>query len=242
MSFFSMFGSKAPVVPPTPPPIFTHPNAPALLNTRTLVSLGFVGTLVLGAYLLKLALLPPHLNRSTKWRFIFCWLAFDGLCHLILEGSFLYLSTFGRTVGASSSFFAYMWQDYSRADLRWGIAEPTVVSLEILTVLGGGPLALYCAYLLAKEDARYHYWVVVLSTAELYGGFMTFCPEWLTGNKGLNGSNWVLLYVYLWFMNMIWVVIPAYLMVDSYRFIARAVKSTAASTSGAVAKKTKKSK
>ncbi|KAE8268454.1 hypothetical protein A4X09_0g3887 [Tilletia walkeri] len=232
----SLFGSgKSPLItpPPPPPPITIIPEAPALLNTRTLVSLAFVGTLVLGAYLLKLALLPPHLNRSTKWRVIFCWLAFDGFCHLILEGSFLYLSTFGRTVNASTSFFAYMWQDYSRADARWGIAEPTVVSLEILTVLGAGPLALYCAYLLSKEDGRYHYWAIVLSTAEIYGGFMTFCPEWLDQNKSLNGSNWVLLYVYLWFMNMVWVVIPFYLLYDSYGFISRAVKTTAASANGA---------
>ncbi|KAK0523019.1 asparagine-linked glycosylation protein [Tilletia horrida] len=246
MSRFNLFGSAPTPTPPPPPPVPAGASSAvaALLNTRTLVALGFVGSLVAGAFLLKQVFLPPHLNRSDKWRRIFLWLAFDGLCHLILEGSFLYLSTFGRTVSASSSFFAYLWQDYSRADIRWGHAEPTVVSLEILTVLGGGPLALYCAYLLSKEDGRYHYWAIVLSTAELYGGFMTFCPEWLTGNKGLNGSDWVLLYVYLWFMNMIWVVIPVYLLVDSYSFLARSLKSIGASGASvsAVATKTSKSK
>ncbi|KAL9935729.1 hypothetical protein V8E36_005306 [Tilletia maclaganii] len=227
MSLFSKFSKPATPVPP-PPPVAEPDSLAALLNTRTLVSLSFVVGLVAGAYVLKSVFLPPHLDRSAKWRRIFLWLAFDGLCHLILEGSFLYLSTFGRTVNASSSFFAYMWQDYAKADARWGYAEPTVVSLEILTVLGAGPLALYTAHLLAKEDGRYHYWAVVLSTAELYGGIMTFAPEWLTGNKELNGSNWVLLWVYLWFMNMIWVVIPVYLLVDSYGFIARSLKTTSA--------------
>lgn len=45
-----------------------------------------------------------------------------------------------------------------------------VVSLEILTVLGAGPMAAYIAYLLIKNDPVRHYWIVIISTAELYGG------------------------------------------------------------------------
>lgn len=91
-----------------------------------------------------------------------------------VEASWLYLSTGGRTVNKSDMWMAYLWRDYSKADQRWGWADPTVVSLEILTVLGAGPIAAYCAYLLSKNDQRYHIWVVILSTAELYGGFVSF--------------------------------------------------------------------
>lgn len=146
-----------------------------------------------------------------------------------MEGSFLYLSTFGRSVNSSRNFFAYLWQDYAKADARWGVSDPTVVALEILTVLGAGPLAGYCAYLLARNKFSYHYWVVVLSTAELYGGFMTFAPEWLSGNTNLNGSNWMLMWVYLFFMNMIWVVIPFYLLFDSFQAIRSSTKAGAVS-------------
>jgi hypothetical protein len=41
-------------------------------------------------------------------------------------------------------------------------------------------------------------------------GFMTFCPEWLTGNINLDGSNFMYLWVYLVFFNMLWVFIPFY--------------------------------
>lgn len=41
-------------------------------------------------------------------------------------------------------------------------------------------------------------------------GFMTFCPEWLTGNLNLDSSNFMYLWVYLVFFNMLWVFIPAY--------------------------------
>lgn len=106
-------------------------------------------------------------------------------------------------------------REYAAADFRWGTADPTVVSLEILTVLGAGPLCCYILKQLANDDPARHYWIVVLSTAELYGGYvscfliwigkcmlrtfswMTFCPEWLTGSPNLNTSNVLHLWVYL---------------------------------------------
>jgi len=63
-------------------------------------------------------------------------------------------------------------KEYARADFRWGFADETVVSLEILTVLGAGPLCCYILKQLAKDDPARHYWIVVLSTAELYGGYV----------------------------------------------------------------------
>lgn len=123
--------------------------------------------------------------------------AFDALIHFSFEGSFLYLSTFGRSVNASQGPFASLWKEYAHADFRWGFSDPTVVSLEILTVLGAGPLCCFILYQLTRQDAARHYWIVVLSTAELYGGWMTFCPEWLTGSPNLDTSNPLYLYVYL---------------------------------------------
>ena len=68
------------------------------------------------------------------------------------------------TIGLSTG------KEYARADFRWGTADPTVVSLEILTVLGAGPLCCYIISQLIKNDPARHYWIIVLSTAELYGG------------------------------------------------------------------------
>ncbi|KDN42092.1 hypothetical protein K437DRAFT_226403, partial [Tilletiaria anomala UBC 951] len=146
--------------------------------------------------------------------------------HGPVEGSWLYLSTGGRTVNASKSFLANLWKDYAKADQRWGWADPTCVSIEILTVLGAGPIAAYCAYLLTKNDPRYHFWAIVLSTGEIYGGFMTFSPEWLTGNKFLIGSSdFLLFYVYLCFMNLVWVFVPLYLLYDSYQAVTTGAKA-----------------
>lgn len=105
---------------------------------------------------------------------------------------------------------------YAKADKRWAEADLTVISLELLTVFGAGPLALWICYGISKRDYRVAFWMIVLATGELYGGFMTFAPEWLTGNKNLDGSNFMFLWVYLVFFNMLWVFFPLYALYISF--------------------------
>lgn len=50
---------------------------------------------------------------------------------------------------------------------------------------------------------------------------MTFCPEWLTGSQNLVTSNWLLLWVYLVFFNMLWVVVPVLMMWQSWNALSR---------------------
>lgn len=45
---------------------------------------------------------------------------------------------------------------------------------------------------------------------------MTFAPEWLTMNQNLDGSNFMFLWVYLVFFNMLWVVLPLYALYVSF--------------------------
>ncbi|CAO3672637.1 unnamed protein product [Umbelopsis vinacea] len=127
-----------------------------------------------------------------------------------------YPATFGRAVFRASGPFAELWKEYAKADVRWGMADPTIVSLEILTVLGAGPLCVLLMYQIVQNDPARYYNYVVLSVAELYGGWMTFCPEWLTGSVFLNTDNWLHNLLYLWFFNGIWVAIPGYLLYHAY--------------------------
>lgn len=59
-------------------------------------------------------------------------------------------------------------------------------------------------------------------------GFMTFCPEWLTGNQYLDGSNFMYLWVYLVFFNVLWVFIPAYALYVSWSAISAAFQAQTA--------------
>jgi hypothetical protein len=177
----------------------SHINAPAepisvmdLLDSTTVISLLAV-LLILGAsYALSQRALSPSTPRNL--RVLFIWHLFDFLIHTIFEGSFLY-NCFNTSHSFNSELHhpglitnfqqrpdllygaAYgdnwankLWMVYAQADARWAGADLTVISLELLTVFGAGPLALWICFGIKNSDWRVNYWMIVLATAELYGG------------------------------------------------------------------------
>ncbi|XP_050807609.1 emopamil-binding protein-like [Gopherus flavomarginatus] len=148
-------------------------------------------------------------------RWVLGWLCYDVLVHCTLEGPFVYLSLIG-TVAESDNIFASLWKEYGRADARWLYSDPTIVSLEILTVVLDGLLALILIYAIIKDKYYRHFIQITLCVCELYGGWMTFCPDWLIGSPNLNTSNWLYLWVYLVFFNGIWIVLPGLLLWQSW--------------------------
>jgi hypothetical protein len=183
-------------------------------QTTVFSLLGTVATLGT-AYALSRRVLPPQ--SGPQARVLFVWHAFDALIHFVFEGSFLWncffvhapsdpasLSPSGllppgvhflgpaardRVFGAAHGTgpFSMLWQEYAKADRRWAGTDLTVVSLELLTVCVGGPLALWCAELVRRGEWRagrtaqgvYHanrkwFWMAVLATGELYGGQSSF--------------------------------------------------------------------
>jgi hypothetical protein len=51
----------------------------------------------------------------------------------------------------------------------------------------------------------------------LLSGWMTFCPEWLTGSPNLMTRNAIYLWVYMVFYNGIWVVAPAAMLYQAWK-------------------------
>ncbi|KAF4459264.1 C-87 sterol isomerase emopamil-binding [Fusarium albosuccineum] len=221
---------------------------PDLFDQTTIISLLSTLAIVFAAYAASLKFLPS--SSSGTLRFLFIWHLADALCHFLLEGSFLYHCFFShqlssdestagyfptpagylgytdRVYGAQSGGsnpFAQLWMVYARADKRWAGVDLGVVSLELLTVFFDGPLAVYVCYCLAKRDPRASIWMIILATCELYGSFMTFCPEWLIGNVNLDTSNFMYLWVYLVFFNTLWVWIPLWVIWYSVKDISNAM-------------------
>lgn len=216
------------------------------IDQTTILSLLGVVAILLSSYILSIRVLSPSIPSSL--RILFIWHFFDFLIHTIFEGSFLYNCFFSSVPFDSSiahpvaltnflgtSQFVYgaqyadnwaskLWMVYAQADKRWAGADLTVVSLELLTVLGAGPLALWICWGIVRKDWRVNFWMVVLATGELYGGFMTFAPEWLTGNQNLNTSNFMFKWVYLVFFNMLWVFLPIYAMYVAFYDIGNAMQ------------------
>ncbi|RDW94308.1 hypothetical protein BP5796_00071 [Coleophoma crateriformis] len=210
------------------------PSIMDFIDETTILSLAGVLVLLVSAYITSLYLLSP--STPGRLRVLFIWHAFDFLIHSVFEGSYLYncffssapfapesshpaaitnfLSRPDRLYGAAyaDNWASKLWMVYAQADKRWAGADLTVISLELLTVFVAGPMAAYICYGITRRDIRVSFWMIVLATAEIYGGFMTFCPEWLTGNVNLDTSNFMFKWVYLVFFNMIWVFMPLYVL------------------------------
>lgn len=171
-----------------------------VIDQTTILSLLAALSLLVTAYIASLYLLRS--STTTKLRVIFVWHLFDALTHFFLEGSFLYHCFFTFTLIPHSTdyphpasltspavyFLGYadrlygsqygtsvtakLWQEYAKADKRWGGADLTVISLELLTVFVAGPLALWICELVRRGDnaGRLWFWASVLATGELYGG------------------------------------------------------------------------
>lgn len=134
------------------------------------------------------------------------WFFIDAFTHLTIEAGYVYLAL-TETALKSDSKMGDIWRQYSRADARWQIRDANVISLELMTVVVMGPMALYQMYLIyaAKNPKNMrnrgtligcrHALQIVICSCELYGGWMTFCPEWVDGSPNLNGTDPILLWV-----------------------------------------------
>ncbi len=108
-------------------------------------------------------------------------------------------------------------KEYSKADKRWGISDPTILTVELITAFVEGPMCLWLMYAIYYRKSYRYPLQFALSVGELYGGWVTFAPEWLTGSKNLETSNPVNLIVYLAFSNGVWVVIPLLLAAQAWQ-------------------------
>jgi EXPERA (EXPanded EBP superfamily) len=244
---------------------------PFTLDGGTLFSLAVAFSLMPAAQALAAAALPKSVSTKYKILFLWhaydflthfiiegsflyhCFFSYIELplqaidyphpASLTAEGVY-FLAQKDRRYGPiySQSPMARLWQEYAKADHRWGGADLTVIALELLTVGLAGPAAMYICYLLAKVtnsregkskvllEARMWFVATILATGELYGGFMTFAPEWLSGNTQLAGDDPVYLWLYLVFFNMLWVFVPFWILWESYHKFTAVFASTASSS------------
>ncbi|KAK2857268.1 hypothetical protein Q5P01_006003 [Channa striata] len=177
-------------------------------------------------------------QSSVEDRWVLVWLFYDVIVHLTLEGPFVYMSLVG-TVETSEGPMAELWKEYGKADSRWLISDPTIVSIEILTVILDSLLAVLLIHAVLKDRCYRHFLQIALCVCELYGGWMTFCPDWLIGSPHLNTSNWLYLWVYLVFFNGVWILMPILLLVQSWFCLKRLHALRTEHDRNTVSKKTK---
>ena len=162
------------------------------------------------------------------------WKSSQAFASPYLPPNVYFLGQKDRLYGAEygTSPFSALWREYAKADKRWAGSDLTVISLELLTVCLAAPMAVWICHCLRKQRADTWFWMIVLATGELYGGFMTFAPEWLSGSPNLDTSNLMYTWVYLFFFNTLWVWIPLWILYEAYQRVtmnAEFIKSNAGS-------------
>ncbi|CAD5125058.1 unnamed protein product [Dimorphilus gyrociliatus] len=183
-----------------------------IINQVSIVSMIATAAMAIGAWFITNKI-SKTVRKTDK--FVIFWLIWDAMIHLSLELSFVILSL-TTTVEKSTHWTSLVWKEYGKADARWLILDPCIVSLEIITVFVEGPMCLVLVYAIVKNKHYRHFLQVVLCVGEIYGGWMTFVPDILLGSPNLATNNWLYLWVYMVFYNGIWVVIPALLLLQSY--------------------------
>jgi len=147
---------------------------------------------------------PKSLTFSETLRL--AWFLIDAITHLTIELAYVWLAL-TTTAEKTDTYYGYIWREYARADSRWAIRDVNVISIEIATVFVGLLCIIQCLAIYNRWSIA-HPLQLIICVAELYGGWMTFAPEWLDGSPSLDGSNFILLWIYLVFMNGLWVVLP----------------------------------
>jgi len=163
-------------------------DEPQLISATTVWSLFCTVALLLSAYGLSRAALPRAVSQRERGMYI--WHVFNALTHLILEGSFIYYSFAASSPTPSAAVptlwgnpaisygakfsdapLAKLWQEYAKADVRWGVSDVSTVCVELITVLAGGPLAVWITEMIRKGEGRRWFWMSVLATGEIYGTY-----------------------------------------------------------------------
>ena len=75
-------------------------------------------------------------RRAALARVCIAWFLLDALTHLTVELSYVFVTLAHGGAKHSPSILGFIWREYGRADARWAVYDPTVLSLELLTVFG----------------------------------------------------------------------------------------------------------
>lgn len=174
---------------------------PDFISLTTILSLSAVLGIFLTAYTANRILLPAGTASKFRYLFIWhafdalvhfslegsflynCFFTTLPLRKIVQDPSLHALAMtppgmyfLGKQDSLSGAFYgqgvtAKLWQEYAKADKRWGGTDLTVISLELLTVGVMGPLAVLVCWLLSRgEEGRAWFVMIFIATGELYGG------------------------------------------------------------------------
>ncbi|GAM40370.1 cholestenol delta-isomerase [Talaromyces pinophilus] len=156
-------------------------------------------------------------DASNADRLGFVWFCLTASIHLFFEGYFV---ANHLTIGGKSHLFAELWKEYSLSDSRYLRSDAFLVSMESVTAICWGPLGFFIAYCIAVQHPARYILQTVISVGQLYGDVLYFATSLFDlHHRGVEFSRPESYYfwVYYFFMNFIWIVIPGYYLKQAVR-------------------------
>ncbi|KAJ7546952.1 hypothetical protein O6H91_08G062200 [Diphasiastrum complanatum] len=203
-----------------------HPYVPRTLELPGFVPPSFSSPFLFGVYgaaslllvVLTWSISKRHAHLNKVERLLLCWWWFTGLTHVILEGYFVFTPDFYKK---QSNFLADVWKEYSKGDSRYAARDMAVISVEGITAVLAGPASLLAVYSIIARRPYQHPLQLIISVGQLYGDAVYFITYFFGGTEHrLPGLTYFWLYIV--FMNGIWVVIPSIIAIRSWNKIIHA--------------------
>lgn len=163
--------------------------------------------------------LRPDSRHSDRLAFV--WYCLTASIHLFFEGYFV---ANHNTLGGSGHLFAELWKEYSLSDSRYLRSDAFLVGMESITAICWGPLGFYIAYCILNQHPMRYALQIVISVGQIYGDLLYFatslfdlCYYGVEFSRPESYYFWM----YYFFMNFIWIVIPTYYLSDAVREVTR---------------------
>jgi len=113
-------------------------------------------------------------GSSSLERVVQTWMVWAIVIHATVEGPHLVLSL-KYSVKDSTSYFARQWQEYGKADKRYLVSDPLIVSLELIFATMVTPLCALLVYAIYKSLSYRHPLQIVIATSHIFGGYISPC-------------------------------------------------------------------
>lgn len=187
-------------------------------------------------------------EKSMATKVYVCWVLVSGVIHFFFEGGFAVFnaSVTAETVKAvdhhtMSSYFitdnyvplssvlgAEYWRDmvaingyalYGKFDFRYGQSDPVVVMIGWMEIFLHGPLSIWVAYEIIRDGSLKHLSNIVLTLVQIIGTIVYFFHPFFSREQLFTSNTWDL-YVWVYFLNGIWILIPGIALIISARQVA----------------------
>jgi len=185
---------------------------PNTLDVLQILLYFFGGLVAVLPFLAFLSFTYSKTKLSISRKMILCWLLLCGCIHLFLEGHF---AIYHLDIHTRMDFLSQVWKEYAKGDSRYLLQDPFTVCMETITAFLEGPGCFLTVWAFMRQKSYRYLIQLVVSLGQFYGCVLYFSTEAMEGF--IHGPMWHPLYFWFYFvfMNVLWIIIPFCLIVDS---------------------------